>query len=324
MRAALILTTVLALTAGSAPADERGRTMKNPNALYRPRARVGRDPRVWYSDALHRRLGDPKPGDWRAAHPEPEQSFAQYTRAKVNRPTVQRHTLVLQPLGNLTPDARRRMEPFKTWLGAYFQLPVQVLPWTPMRGVRRRERTRGELEWTQVHAEDVLYKVLLPRVVDGTYGLQAVTLEDLYPADDWNYVFGYASLGHRVGVASIARFYPEFWGREATEEAEWQGLRRSLLTVAHEVGHQFGLPHCQTWACLMNGSNSLAESDTRPLHLCPTCLKKLRWNVGFDVPERYEALRAFLAKRGLDEEEAWYAKRLAECRGPDVEPEAQD
>jgi len=35
--------------------------------------------------------------------------------------------------------------------------------------------------------------------------------------------------------------------------------------------------------CLMNGSNHLAESDRRPLHLCPVDLRKLQWTLGFDI-----------------------------------------
>jgi bacterioferritin len=48
-------------------------------------------------------------------------------------------------------------------------------------------------------------------------------------------------------------------------------LRRSCKVLAHEIGHMFGLSHCVFFHCLMNGSNSLAESvidsngKTKPL-----------------------------------------------------------
>lgn len=33
----------------------------------------------------------------------------------------------------------------------------------------------------------------------------------------------------------------------------------------------------------MNGSNSLEEEDVIPFHLCPVCLRKLHFSIGFDV-----------------------------------------
>jgi archaemetzincin len=59
--------------------------------------------------------------------------------------------------------------------------------------------------------------------------------------------------------------------------------------LEHETGHMVGLAHCIYFNCLMNGSNHLAESDRRPLHLCPVCLRKLQWSIGFDVVARYGA-----------------------------------
>jgi archaemetzincin len=64
----------------------------------------------------------------------------------------------------------------------------------------------------------------------------------------------------------------------------------------------------------MNGSNSLEESDRRPLRLCPLCLKKLQWNRKFDIIDRYEKLLSFFGKNGLKDEQSWTAKRLEGIR----------
>jgi len=37
----------------------------------------------------------------------------------------------------------------------------------------------------------------------------------------------------------------------------------------------------------MNGSNHLKEDETKPLHLCVICLRKLANGVGFDILERF-------------------------------------
>mgnify|MGYP000107882883 CR=1 FL=1 len=42
----------------------------------------------------------------------------------------------------------------------------------------------------------------------------AVTMTDLYPSEDWNFVFGQASLRNRVGAYSFARYDPAFYGKE--------------------------------------------------------------------------------------------------------------
>jgi archaemetzincin len=60
----------------------------------------------------------------------------------------------------------------------------------------------------------------------------------------------------------------------------------------------------------MNGSNHLAESDARPLHLCPVDLRKLQWSVGFDVVERYRSLLDFHRRAGFEDEAQWLERRL--------------
>jgi archaemetzincin len=72
----------------------------------------------------------------------------------------------------------------------------------------------------------------------------------------------------------------------------------------------FGLQHCVYFRCLVNGSNHLAEADRRPLHLCPVCLRKLQWSVGFDVENRYRDLKAFHDRSGIEEESLWLERRL--------------
>jgi archaemetzincin len=176
------------------------------------------------------------------------------------------------------------------------------------------------LSWRQYLTGDILTKVLPPLVPRDGLCLLGVTMEDLYPDPTWNYVFGMATLDERVGVYSLVRFYPAFWGRKETADSEQLGLRRSLQTLVHETGHMFGVAHCQKYQCVMDGCNSLAESDRRPIHLCPDCLKKFRWNIGFDVPKRYEALGKFYAAHGMAAEAEWIGKRLKECSAASTRP----
>jgi len=76
----------------------------------------------------------------------------------------------------------------------------------------------------------------------------------------------------------------------------------------------FGLAHCIYFNCLMNGSNHLAESDRRPLHLCPVCLRKLQWSIGFDVVARYGALERVTREDGFTDEADWLGRGIKTLR----------
>src|SRR5204862_2614996 len=131
----------------------------------------------------------------------------------------------------------------------------------------------------------------------------------------WNFVFGQASVRERVGVYSFARYDPAFYGEARPPGYETLLLRRSCKVLAHETSHMFGLAHCTFFNCLMNGSNHLAESDRRPLHLCPVCLRKLQWSIEFDVLERYRSLERVARTDGFIEEADWLNQRIKILRG---------
>jgi len=288
-------------------------------AFYRPQADVGKDPPAFWAADLFTKMPPPGPHDWMAAHPEPPQSFRAYVASRPVRATPARHTLVVAPVGPMTAEETQRLAVLHEFLGLYYALPARLGPALPLRNVTRRDRTILDRPVTQYLTGDILHKVLAPALPPGAVCLQGVAMVDLYPDDSWNYVFGQASLRQRVGIYSLIRFQATFWGKQESPAAHRLALRRSLQTLVHETGHMFGVHHCQTYECVMNGSNHLAESDARPIHLCPECLKKFRWNLGFDVIERYEALRTFYATHGLTDEAAWVAKRLVQCRKASAE-----
>jgi len=286
-----------------------------PTALWRATPRVLVDPPAYYSPTLFAKKAEAKPGDWMAEHPEPPQSFREYVGAKPIRPTRGRHTVVVAAVGPMDAGETARLGVLREFLEIYYTLPVRQGQPLGLEGVTSRERSMFGRNVRQYLTGEILYDVLRPALADDTMCLVGVTMQDLYPEPSWNYVFGQASLGHRVGVYSLVRFYPAFWGKPETPAAAQQGLVRSLHTLVHETGHMFGVHHCQQYDCVMNGTNSLAESDTRPIHLCPECLRKLRWCLGFDMAARYEALRTFYAAHAMKDEAAWVEKRLTQCRG---------
>jgi archaemetzincin len=247
-------------------------------------------------------LPPPQPGQWLWEADEPGQTFEQFVSAHWGKPDALRHTIYLQPLGDYGggPDTAV----LGSFARAYFMLSVVVLPGCGVDSTNVVSRTNTATGRRQLLSSDILY-FLRRQVPADAYCLAAVTMEDLYPRPSWDFVFGEASLVNHVAVFSLARYSPAFGGdhdRLSLVAARNLVLRRSCKVLAHEVGHLFGLYHCIYYRCVMNGSNSLPESDGKPIELCPVCLGKLRCSAGFEVPERYAKLQAFYQGAGLSDE----------------------
>ena len=71
----------------------------------------------------------------------------------------------------------------------------------------------------------------------------------------------------------------------------------------------FGLTHCVHWTCVVAGSNHQDEADSRPLHPCPVCLRKLHSSIDFDPAAREEQLAITLRELGIEDEAAWAERR---------------
>lgn len=244
----------------------------------------------------------PGPHDWLTSHPETGQTFAAFLAGHPLAPGQAWHTLYLQPLGRFHTGLEPPLDLLSRFAAAFFSLEVVTLPAIAVTGVTARiNRYAGE---RQLLTRDLLG--LLARQRPGTACcVVGVTMDDLYPDPAWNFVFGEASPRDQVGVYSFAQYLPAGEGGTAASL-----LRRCCMVLAHETAHLLGIAHCVFYSCLMNGSNNLTESDSRPLHLCPVDLRKLQHSTGFGVVARYRCLRAFAREAGLTEEARWLTAQL--------------
>jgi len=267
---------------------------------------------------LHEKLGKPRPGDWLAEHPEPGQTFRQYLRCRPVTPKGRRRVIYVQPLGRFNTTQRKIIDLTARFMGIYFGLPVKIREDLSLELIPKKAR-RKHPSWgmDQILSTYVLYEVLWPRLPKDATAYIAFTTSDLWPGPGWNFVFGQASLNERVGVWSIYRNGDP----EAGEEAFRLCLRRTLKTATHETGHMFSMQHCTLYECNMCGSNHRAESDSRPLWLCPHCLAKLCWATKVDPKQRFEKLIAFCKTQGLKREEDFYQKSLEAMVGPEKAPQ---
>lgn len=257
-------------------------------------------------------LPAPGPGDWLTEHQEPGQTFDQFAASKFNRPDSRRSTIYLAPLGDFDPDWSPDLSHLAACTTAFFQTTVKVLAPRPFADLQITMREKeGKRQYLTRDFLQALPK-LLP--ADG-YAILGVTMDDLYPDPTWNYVFGQASLRDRVGIYSFARYDPLFWREPRTPAARQLLIVRSLGVLLHETCHMYGLKHCIFYRCVLNGSNSLEESDRTPLHLCPVCLRKLQHAAGFNIITRYAALQREYRRLNVNDEAEWLESRLKFVRG---------
>lgn len=254
-------------------------------------------------------IRSPQPGDWLAVHSETGQTFEDFARSKPNRPNQVRRKLYLQPLGAFPEGRSPSLDRLKEYAGSYFGMEVRVLAPLSLKEMSLTTRLNRYTGKRQILTGDVL-AALKRGLPPDAFCVLAITMEDLYPEASWNFVFGQASLRERVGVYSFARYDPQFCGAQRGEDYQQVLLRRSCKVLVHEMAHMFGLAHCIFFQCVLNGSNHLQESDLRPLHLCPVCLRKLQHSIGFDIPDRYRRLCHFYQEVGFEDEAQWTLQRL--------------
>lgn len=120
---------------------------------------------------------------------------------------------------------------------------------------------------------------------------------DLYPKPEWNYVFGLASYHDKVAVSSIYRLQDG----ELTSENFNLCLSRLLKISSHEIGHMFGLHHCIAADCVMNGTNSMEETDRHSIRLCSVCQRKLNSCIQYDNKKRLSDLEKYFKNNDLND-----------------------
>jgi archaemetzincin len=287
-------------------------------------------------DADFVKLGSPQPGEWRDVFPEPVQTFEEYTERTARLHAGGPRITVVTFSGETQTFDEESLELLAGFIEAYFFgacLKLQPARELPDTVTRRPSRGFG----MQVLADDVLQVMVQnvarewsdilqayfgstksPRSGDWAFAdaLLGIVQTDLYGSSPdggyLNFVFGMGAYANMVAVISPARYSIRYGG-----EPEGITLRKRFFKVAaHEIGHVFGLAHCQTYACCMNGSNLLPEADRRPIHLCPECLEKLEHHLGFDRGLRYRKLAPIYRKLGWEKEAEFAARRAMPDPGP--------
>jgi archaemetzincin len=159
--------------------------------------------------------------------------------------------LTLLPVGPIDPGIVRDLASAISALG--FRVAVaseHAIPVGAYVAARRQYRAEALVELARQEAGD--------RVL-------AVTEADLY-SGGLNFVFGLADSPGRAAVISLHRL------RADADAAVFR--ERALKEAVHELGHTMGLQHCSDPRCVMQFSNTLADTDRKATALCARCRRR--------------------------------------------------
>ena len=251
-------------------------------------------------------MGTPEPYDWLATFKESGQTFEEYFRENPTLPTAERKKIYIQPIGNFSATERKVLRLTADYMKAFYGLPIELKSEMKLEGVPPDMERKNPFEGQrQIRAHYFIVDLLPKLLPKDAAAFICFTNLDLYPDENWNYIFGQASLENRVGVWSLSRF-----GKPDKSEKDYKNfLARTLKVAMHETGHMFTMRHCAKYECLMSGTNHLGETDRRPLDACPECMAKIAWAMSYEPAERYRNLAAFWEKQNWIEEKESFLKK---------------
>lgn len=248
-------------------------------------------------------MGEPQPYDWLTSFSENGQTFAQYKNSNPTLPTDERKIIYIQPLGKFNENQTKVINATAEYMNAFFQLEVKLLQTKQfdkplsLKNYRIHPTTKQE----QIRTGYVLDELLPPILPKDAAALIAFTNEDLYPNENFSFVFGQASLQNRVGIYSLYRF---------SQGADYKTfLTRTLKVGVHETGHMFSIQHCIKFQCVMSGTNHLGETDRRPIDACPEDTAKIIWMNKVSPTKRYKDLAEFCRKYNLTKDAEIFKKK---------------
>ena len=275
------------------------------------------EPTFWAKSISHeytifyKPIPPPGPNDWLMNHKEYGQTFNEYKnfgfheiqaiKGKMgNKNLIKKEVIYIAPLNyNINPLFD---ENFITSIIVFCQSYFHDMQFRKLnieinhKNVEYRKYEDGSYQINACTLIEKIYK----KMPEDAYCLIGITDVDIYndvrviKPREWiyypppyknNFCYELNSYKYWVSLCSIARFDPMF-SKDSPPSSEeekaasfFKLLKRSIKMVVKNISHMFGLKNCIFFSCVMNGFGSMKEFDSRPVEICPCCLRKIFTNI---------------------------------------------
>ncbi|HEX7708655.1 MAG TPA: archaemetzincin family Zn-dependent metalloprotease [Thermoanaerobaculia bacterium] len=122
-------------------------------------------------------------------------------------------------------------------------------------------------EARQQYSSTLILRDAISRRPAGAARVLVLTERDIF-IPMLSFVYGQAQLDGPVAVLSSARLRQEFYSLPPNRPLFLLRLRKE---IAHELGHTFGLTHCQDRLCTMSLSTNIEQLDLKQAEFCDSC-----------------------------------------------------
>ncbi len=163
----------------------------------------------------------------------------------------------IAPLGlsnlDILPDMQEQIAKRLQCNVQFIQLPLDV------ESVKSTERN-------QYYSTKLIAQALK---ITGEYDGKVLLLVDVdIYIPIFTFLFGEAQLRGKHSIVSLCRLHEEFYTGKSDNKLLFQ---RAMKEIYHELGHNFGLLHCDSWDCVMHSSSAIEEVDLKGDFYCKRC-----------------------------------------------------
>jgi len=123
----------------------------------------------------------------------------------------------------------------------------------------------------QYNSSQILLQIISRPPTDAVKVLGVVNVDLFIPI--LTFVFGEAQLRGIGSVIGLHRLNNKFYG---LPEDSMLLKERLVKEAIHELGHNFGLIHCDNQSCVMKSSTYVEEVDQKSEEMCGRCRELLR------------------------------------------------
>lgn len=169
----------------------------------------------------------------------------------------------LQPLGKFSTTD---LQFLKYSIEHFYPVQIQICPSKPLPtnayyAPRNRYRADSIIAWLKLQKPDSVRTMVGLTTVD--VSSTKAKFKD----------YGVMGLGYKPGPSCVISTF-----RLKSETKSHQHLQQRLFkVVAHELGHNFGLPHCDNQACIMVDAEGKMKLDEEK-ELCHNCKVQIKYD----------------------------------------------